>query len=167
MATRTIVQLTDDLDGKPATETVRFSLDGRDYEIDLSEKNARALRKDLQPWTTAAYRTPRSRTGSTSRLETGVDSTAVRAWAASNGIELSPAAGSPATSSTSTEPPATHDAALPARGPRPSGRLSGPRTPFPRPHAIARPGAADADNGQLCLIADQYTRRASLSLMRW
>ena len=30
MATRTIVQLTDDLDGKPATETVRFSLDDRD-----------------------------------------------------------------------------------------------------------------------------------------
>jgi hypothetical protein len=90
MATRTIVQLTDDLDGKPATETVRFSLDGRDYEIDLTDKNARALRKDLQPWTTAARRTPRSKTGSTTRVETGVDSAAVRAWAASNGIELSP-----------------------------------------------------------------------------
>ena len=83
------MQLTDDVDGKPAVETVRFGLDGRDYEIDLSEKNARALRKDLQPWTAAARRTPRSKTGGTTRVETGVDSAAVRAWAASNGIELS------------------------------------------------------------------------------
>ena len=42
MAQRTIVQLTDDLDGKPIPdgkgETVRFSLDRTDYEIDLGEK---------------------------------------------------------------------------------------------------------------------------------
>jgi hypothetical protein len=46
MAQRTIVQLTDDLDGKPISdgkgETVRFSLDRTDYEIDLADKNANA-----------------------------------------------------------------------------------------------------------------------------
>lgn len=46
MAQRTIVQLTDDLDGKliPAGkgETIRFSLDRTDYEIDLADKNAKA-----------------------------------------------------------------------------------------------------------------------------
>jgi hypothetical protein len=30
MASRTIVEMTDDVDGKPATETVKFALDGRD-----------------------------------------------------------------------------------------------------------------------------------------
>ena len=90
MATRTIVQLTDDTDGKPATQTVRFSLDGRTFEIDLSERNAKALRKDLEPWLAAARRVTNSKTArSTTRVETGVDSAAVRAWAASNGIELS------------------------------------------------------------------------------
>lgn len=37
------------IDGTPAAETARFGLDRRDYEIDLTEKNTRALRKDLQP----------------------------------------------------------------------------------------------------------------------
>ena len=41
MARRTVVMLTDDLDGSEATETVRFGLDGRDYEVDLSKKNAK------------------------------------------------------------------------------------------------------------------------------
>jgi hypothetical protein len=43
MARRTVVMLTDDLDGSEATETVRFGLDGRDYEVDLSKKNAKSL----------------------------------------------------------------------------------------------------------------------------
>ena len=96
MASRTIVELTDDLDGKPAAETVAFGLDGRVFEIDLSEKNAKALRKTLEPWVTSARRvsgrTPNARTAQSSaprRVETGVDSAAVRAWAASNGIEVS------------------------------------------------------------------------------
>jgi hypothetical protein len=89
MATRTIVQLTDDTDGRPAAETVTFSLDGRDYEVDLSERNAGALRRDLEPWTAVARRVAGGGPRGTTRVETGVDSAAVRAWAASNGIELS------------------------------------------------------------------------------
>jgi uncharacterized membrane protein len=93
MASRTIVELTDDLDGKPAAETVAFGLDGRVFEIDLSEKNAKALRKTLEPWLTSARRvsgrSSNSRNASLRRVETGVDTAAVRAWAASNGIELS------------------------------------------------------------------------------
>jgi hypothetical protein len=91
MASRTIVELTDDLDGKPAAETLRFGLDGREYEIDLSEKNAKALRKVLEPWTGSARRVSgrRAARGAVSRVETGVDNAAVRAWAGSNGIELS------------------------------------------------------------------------------
>ena len=54
MAQRTVVRLTDDLSGVeiPAGkgETVTFSLDGRSYEIDLTAKNANALRKALRPY---------------------------------------------------------------------------------------------------------------------
>jgi hypothetical protein len=91
MASRTIVELTDDIDGKPAAETVKFALDGREYAIDLSEKNAKALRKTLEPWTASARRVSGRRTSraTAARVETGVDTAAVRAWAASNGIELS------------------------------------------------------------------------------
>jgi hypothetical protein len=45
MAQRIVTELTDDTDGKPADETVTFGLDGREYEIDLTKKNAAALRK--------------------------------------------------------------------------------------------------------------------------
>lgn len=44
MVQRTIIELIDDLDGSPATETVQFSLDGVNYEIDLSLPNADQFR---------------------------------------------------------------------------------------------------------------------------
>jgi len=47
------VSLLDDLDGKAADETVQFALDGVSYEIDLSEKNAKKLRSELEDWVTA------------------------------------------------------------------------------------------------------------------
>ena len=46
MAQRVVVELTDDLDGKPIPdgkgETVRFALDRQQYETDLGKKNAEA-----------------------------------------------------------------------------------------------------------------------------
>ena len=48
MAKTVIVKLTDDIDGGDADETVRFALDGRSYEIDLSSANASDLRSALQ-----------------------------------------------------------------------------------------------------------------------
>ena len=103
MAQRTIIQLTDDLDGKPIREgkggTIRFGLDRQDYEIDLAEKNAKALRDTVGKYVSAARRTAsgtrgtggrRSRSG---RTGTGTaldyDPRAVRAWAQSQGIEVS------------------------------------------------------------------------------
>jgi hypothetical protein len=47
MAQKITVALEDDLDGGPADETVRFGVDGAAYEIDLSTKNAAALRRQL------------------------------------------------------------------------------------------------------------------------
>jgi Lsr2 len=47
MATKITVALEDDLDGGPAVETVRFAVEGTEYEIDLNKKNAAAFRKQL------------------------------------------------------------------------------------------------------------------------
>ena len=38
----------DDLDGSAAEGTVRFGLDGSEYEIDLNEEHARQLRDALE-----------------------------------------------------------------------------------------------------------------------
>ena len=102
MAQRTIIQLTDDLDGKPIPEgkgeTIRFSLDRTDYEIDLAGNNAKALRNDLAKYISAARRTSsagRSGSGRGRGSRTGAgaardyDPKAVRAWAESQGIEVS------------------------------------------------------------------------------
>ena len=50
MAKTVIVKLTDDIDGGDADETVRFSLDGSSFEIDLSAANASKLRSALKPY---------------------------------------------------------------------------------------------------------------------
>jgi hypothetical protein len=60
-----IEKLIDDLDGSEAAETVSFGLDGASYEIDLSTRNAAALRKALERYVVSARRssssTPRAR----------------------------------------------------------------------------------------------------------
>jgi hypothetical protein len=96
MTQRTIVTLEDDLTGGDADETVSFAIDGRAYEIDLSEQNASALRERLAPYVSVARRAgrinvPAARRGGPLRhVATEVDPAAVRAWAASNGYEVSP-----------------------------------------------------------------------------
>ena len=58
MAQKVRIILEDDLDGGPADETVRFGLDGGQYEIDLSNANAARLRDAIRPFASklAAYR---------------------------------------------------------------------------------------------------------------
>jgi hypothetical protein len=64
MAKKTTVILVDDIDGIEIEdgkgETVFFALDGVSYEIDLSEKNATALRSDLDKWVNAGRRANRA-----------------------------------------------------------------------------------------------------------
>ena len=47
MAQQVNVKFVDDLDGSDATGTVSFAIDGRAYEIDLSDDNAAWLRESL------------------------------------------------------------------------------------------------------------------------
>ncbi|GAB3712357.1 histone-like nucleoid-structuring protein Lsr2 [Mariniluteicoccus flavus] len=90
MAQRVQVILEDDVDGGEAAETVRFALDGVDYEIDLSEKNARKLRDDFAPWTGHGRKVTRSsRSGGRARAANGkADAGEIRAWAQANGMEV-------------------------------------------------------------------------------
>jgi hypothetical protein len=60
MAQKVTVALEDDLDGGPADETVRFAIDGTDYEIDLRASHADAFRKQLAPYIEHARRARRS-----------------------------------------------------------------------------------------------------------
>jgi len=83
----------DDIDGGEAEGTVRFGLDGTEYEIDLSAKNADALRKALARYVDAARRTPGStarRPGRSGRRASanGLNTTEVREWAKAQGIEV-------------------------------------------------------------------------------
>src|SRR6266496_685845 len=66
MAKQIITLLTDDLDGGEADRTIEFGLDGGNYTIDLSEKNAGKLRKALDPFLTAASKV--GRTGANGRI---------------------------------------------------------------------------------------------------
>jgi Lsr2 len=47
MATRMVTELQDDIDGSNATQTIQFALEGIEYEIDLSDRNANRLRGSL------------------------------------------------------------------------------------------------------------------------
>jgi hypothetical protein len=92
MAKQLHVELIDDIDSSPAAETVRWGLDGVAYEIDLNDDHAAELRGLLDPWIRSGRRVRRSAvTASAGRLSTPVDydPAAVRAWAASNGVQVS------------------------------------------------------------------------------
>ena len=91
MASKTVVLLEDDTDGSEAAETVRFAIDGVDYEIDLSERNAAKLRSAFEPYVAKARKTgKRSGRRGTARANGfgEVDTKAVRKWAEANGIKL-------------------------------------------------------------------------------
>jgi Lsr2 len=82
----------DDLDGSEAEGTVRFGLDGEQYEIDLNAEHARALRDALARYVQAARRAGGSarrpaRSGRRAQAD-GADSTEVREWATAQGIDV-------------------------------------------------------------------------------
>lgn len=89
MATRTVIEMIDDLDGSEATETVRFALDGTEYEIDLASGNADDLRGALSRFVDAARReTAGRRSAAAKPPKAGPNTKAVRLWAAENGIQV-------------------------------------------------------------------------------
>jgi hypothetical protein len=80
----------DDLDGSPAEGTVRFGLDGTEYEIDLNAEHAQALRAALARYVDAARRGGGSKSPARSRRKAAdsLDTTEIRDWARGQGIEV-------------------------------------------------------------------------------
>ena len=82
----------DDLDGSEADGTIRFGLDGTEYEIDLNAGHAQALRDALARYVRAARRAGggarRPAGGGRRASADGHDSTKVREWAKAQGIEV-------------------------------------------------------------------------------
>jgi hypothetical protein len=99
MVQRTVIRLVDDLDGTEivdgAGETVRFALDGRQYEIDLTNEHADEMRAALDRYIGAARkvggRQTRARMASMkSAAFVDYSPQAVRAWAKAHKIDVSP-----------------------------------------------------------------------------
>jgi len=96
MAHRTRTEMVDDIDGKVLGhgkgETVRFSIDGSSYEIDLSKANARRLRGLFEDYVAAGRKIANGRTRRRTRVAAVTrthEPKAVREWAAASGIAVS------------------------------------------------------------------------------
>lgn len=91
MAQKITTLFIDDIDGSEAEGTVRFALDGTDYEIDLNAVHTGELRSIIGRYATHARkiggstrRGGRSARGASSLL----DRTAIRNWARENGHDI-------------------------------------------------------------------------------
>ena len=93
MATKVITTLIDDIDGNEADETVSFRIDAVDYEIDLTEANAAALRENLARYIAVARKTAgRTRPAARSKQQVKPDvssPSSIREWAKHNGYTAS------------------------------------------------------------------------------
>ena len=82
----------DDLDGSAAEGTVRFGLDGAEYEIDLNAGHAQELWDALARYVGAARRAGsaarRPARGARRGSASGLNTTEVREWAKAQGIEV-------------------------------------------------------------------------------
>ena len=82
----------DDIDGSEAEGTVRFALDGAEYEIDLNAKHAEALRKALSRYVEAARRSSgtarRPARAGRRAAASGPNTNEVREWAKAQGYEV-------------------------------------------------------------------------------
>jgi hypothetical protein len=93
MAQKVQTLFIDDIDGGEAEGTVRFGLDGTDYEIDLSAAHSKELRKAAAKYIAAGRKVggpARRRAGGGGRKISGGGPTPseVREWAKAQGIEV-------------------------------------------------------------------------------
>jgi hypothetical protein len=125
MAQETIVRLLDDIDGKPADETVIFSLDGVTYEIDLRTRNADKLRKVFAPYVEKARKGSARRAGrgaargrTMHNRERAAD---IRGWAKAHGITINDRGRIPA------EIVQAYESKDPSRAKNPSAKIPQPK----------------------------------------
>ena len=91
MVQKVQIHLIDDLTGEEAQETVRFGLDGSNYEIDLTADNAAKLREALGIYTDKGRKTQGKTAGRTPRASSNhrEDVRKIRRWARENGHTVS------------------------------------------------------------------------------
>jgi hypothetical protein len=86
---RVEVRLEDDLTGGPADETVKFGLEGMDYEVDLSSRHAAEFRRQLAPFVERARRVRSQRSRARARTAASRErSREIRAWAEQQGYSV-------------------------------------------------------------------------------
>ena len=82
----------DDIEGSAAAGTVRFGLDGTEYEIDLNAEHAQQLRDALAAYVRAARRisggSRRAARGGRRESASTLNTTEVREWAKAQGITV-------------------------------------------------------------------------------
>ena len=92
MATKTVTTVVDDLDGSTdGVKTVELTLDGVQYQVDLSTANQRGLSDALAPYLRAAHTVGgRRKPGGAPRTTTiASDNATIRSWAQANGYQIS------------------------------------------------------------------------------
>lgn len=91
MAQKVTIVLVDDIDGGEATQTVQFALDGANYEIDLNDDNAEALRSALATYVGHARKVtgaPKRGGAKKAAATDGPSPKEIRAWAVENGHDV-------------------------------------------------------------------------------
>lgn len=89
MAQKVSIEVTSDLSDKPDASTVEFALDGRAYEIDLTDKEAEAFRGALAKYVGVARTVSGSRNGrKRAASQSGPAPATIRKWAQENGHEV-------------------------------------------------------------------------------
>jgi hypothetical protein len=125
------VHLIDDLDASEASETLRFEVDGRPYEIDLSSRNAQKFRAEIAPYIRHARRVVthvrrRGRAASGPGRPRAGGQAAPRSGVAANGDRAAaPAAGLAVPDYGDSSPPGTDPASDVAAGHTPGPEAGG------------------------------------------
>jgi Lsr2 len=92
------VVLTDDLDGSEATQTISYTIDGQEYEIDLSDENAQRFHQALEPYVSNSRQVQRQNLASgrgrgNGRRRSGAsgrsDIAQIREWAMGRNMDVS------------------------------------------------------------------------------
>ncbi|WP_308194428.1 histone-like nucleoid-structuring protein Lsr2 [Pseudonocardia kujensis] len=158
MAKITNITLVDDLDGGRADETVTFTVDGKEFEIDLSAQHASELREAFAPFVGAARRAPSgsgrrnyARVGS-SAGKTREENAAIREWALSAGFQVSERGRIP---SNVLEAYANRDTTAPTPEPVPDA----PREATQEPAPEASSGAAAEPQAESAAKPKRRTRK--------
>jgi hypothetical protein len=89
MVKHVVETVLDDIDGSKNAATYTFALNGEEWSIDLSDKNAKKLSSALEPFITAGKKVGGRKKARGNSKGTRKDLADVRAWGQANGHSVS------------------------------------------------------------------------------